>query len=77
MNNTVGEQINKDNFIGVITSDLNSNKRIEVYYKPSYDYSVLLLNVEHNSKKYYKELKMYEKNGFISDLPSGKIINCE
>lgn len=77
LNNTIGGQITKDNFIAVITNDLNTNKRIEVYYKPTYNYSVLLLNVEHNSKKYYKELTMYEKNGFISDLPVGKIINCE
>lgn len=77
LNNTVGEQIAKNNFIAVITNDLNTNKKIEVYYKPTYDYSVLLLNVEHNSKEYYNKLTMYEKNEFVSELPAGKIINCE
>lgn len=77
LNNTIGDQITKDNFIAVITNDLNTNKIIEVYYKPTYNYSILLLNVEHNSKKYYKKLTMYEKNGFISELPTGKIVNCE
>ena len=77
LNNSIGEQITSNNFIAVITNDLNTNKRIEVYYKATYDYSVLLLNVEHNSKNYYNELTIYEKNGFITELPAGKIINCE
>ena len=77
LNNAIGEQITKNNFIAVITNDLNTNKKIEVYYKPTYDYSILLLKTEHNSKNYYNKLTMCEKNGFITELPAGKIINCD
>lgn len=76
LDNNIGEQINNDNFIAVITDDSNNNKVIEIYYKPTCSYSTLLLNIEHNSKKHYKKMTMFEKNGYIESLPSGKVVNC-
>lgn len=74
--NSVGDNITNNNFVGVITEDNLTNKRLEVYYKPTYSYSRLLFNSNHCDNYNYKNIKLYSNNEYIDTLPNGSVVDC-